>query len=1631
MFHQFCVYTFIGNDDGAELTKNEVLIGMLNSIINPCLLEHPPAMHFVHLREKFERIYGQPFEKLSSVKLDSFIERNKEWFEKYPVNQKMMVKQIIRHKKRKKSKETQQQCLSYDTQDSVEELSEAETEYLPADTASDVDLSFQHNSFASQISSDHDMSFFSGAEIAKHDANDSDDTASWTEVKKKVKPKRRCIGKGNEETTQTELHEDENIVLLKSLFDKENGDNVIFCKSFALYENSPCQLMLDLVSMWNTPGRMRSHIVVGVDANSNPKRLIGLSQSLPVDWIRKLFNAKSFTTVPVHRYFDVRMGGKLFGIIEVSSSFGAGLPSVTQENCLHSDDSKCFLVNQLWYIEKRERKPLLLSDHNVAMIYQWFSGRSEGVRKVKEEETSTRQKRTEKRNGSTSMTCVSETSGEGHDEKDKSSTSDLVNISPQERLLKALSRFRKGRHVLVTGDLPNDAKEIEAISLVPWLAVFDFDIQSRDSGLLNANETFISKRRSLRIVSWSTPLTGISENATIWSFPRGRRDDPQSRLKIEDENDQRKWLKKTKLGIDNHIEQLQRFIEDYTVLTILVLWPKDEKIAPFICKFLERIDENVDPSPQLVLCLEDEPRTDIGKSVFKMMCNEQGDNLEVVRLNYTDTFLCIKNEMKDRSKIERIEYQLPTADSSNSPSFNEREIAWLREDFDVLYLDNPYSKLQIDFDALKEETDAFYRGGTLHWFAWYECGAGHFDVERDIVRSLTQCIQKHLDNHKSGIVYLYHAPGSGGSTLAQRIVWDFHTKTPAAHVKLRSSLPAQELVSKVEMIYERTHKPVLLLLDGEDESKVKFLMRNLQARCRALILYVKRFPYSTENIKDSKSTRCVYLGGTVSREEANRLALKFRDRCSNDSGKMKNLDMLSKNVAAGEKHYLYEFGLATYLHDYKGLESYVKGYLKIEEPSGKMKPWQQCLGFLSLVNFYGQTSLPMQFFAKMFHLPPNYFMEMSDFPHPIRQFVVKDCNENKTNNIRICHYLIAKEILEYLLGKSTDTAERDTKISFNARKRLGELCKDLIEYSKRKTVKSSTICHVLTRTFIFRDNKDMGENAEQTGKKPILSKLMSDIPSNPPLFTERLQILEKLTEAFPNDANFYAHLGRFYSICRPDDEDKAEECFNKALELCERQTSGKKRDELDEKLLLSLMHIYHMYGNILQKRIACFTGLSPTDEPEKAFADFEHCIAELIQLAKVSCKYFRKCRQFTPPGHESCFGYVGEIVVRLQLCDFVHRQYKDGDSNGIKGYIVKTDNTECRDFIRKSIYKIDNLLLECYNNFEDDDLDRSIKRHIFWYNYLFHRHSQSLEDIAVGEDVNAYRLRISAKKLKYGKNERNLTLIDNISSKEDIEETIDLYENIFREIHSSGMMGSKAALARDYQEWLHAIRHPLTDRLYTVEDVLLNVRRWNDVVPSPMSKFYRFVLTSIVGFGQNNTNGKTDSLLEAQQLRTELKTESKFVIRPRYPREWLGINGGIRCVGSGTRFISHMIDDRNVQIKDNHLRTCKGTISRPNNKKLSGQIDLDLGNNVVPVKVFYIPLMAKLAGEVYVATRVEFVLAFSLHHGYEAFNVKKLTKYGCVGPRCTGKIEIASNSEQEKCQKCGRMITRDAMRAVD
>ena len=1558
-------------------TRDEILRAMINSILNPSFVTKPEAMDVQKLQTSFDRLYGKTnqrshrsFKELSGLKLTQFLEKHKDWFQlERRSPSKLFVKPKFKKRKANHSGDAsaQQEALLLKAQ-------------LP-----DISDSVENDSFERR--NPGKLSAVDFKPLSDNDDNQTDDHGEWVTVHKHKKDKTSAavIKKLNvdESSEEQSLPSSMSFDLFRMIIN-ENSSHVIKHRDESLYMKDKVKFMVDVVSLWNTPKRDKSYIVLGVDKQCE----IGIKSLSNDRDYQNMFQSELFTSRPQFRYDELHFHGLTFGIVTVMKNKGVGPPCIVK---YHPELRYPLKENFLFYREGRKNGHCKPDDQIYWEIVEWMR-------------TGLQVSTTEFVN----ETCLSERN--------------LLFF------LKCVGNFQNGSFVLVANHCDNKTRYLQALALVPWILIFDFDIESKETGIYSICSDVLKDRRAVYTSPWATLPGNLSEHATTWCFVRG--DNDQHNYIVD--SDSRSWYTQVKHALNNYCQKLSKFALDYSVVNVVVLWNDGEQLLPHLRKLLSTLEQTLDPPPRIVVCMSSgtEPMNETVLAEIQTLKSDH--DIEIINPLFPET-LCrgIYNLFDTENKHTKINHKLPTSDRANDPNITPKDAAWLSEDFEILYLDSISVPQNY---SLAKESENFLRGGVLSWGSRYH---DQIDVQRDILESMLDTIRfNYLEHCKSGILTVYHAPGSGGTTFVQRVLWELHSQTPCMQLKVHTESTTSELVNKLTFVYDRTvsgYRPIIVMIDGDDDNIVRQIMK--LKRVSILIIHVKRCNKRMQGVRNTEKT--FWLKGIVTLKEAKSLHLKYDDRCDKDERKRKSLRQLVSGVESGNSHYMYEFGLVTYLHEFNGVKNFVKGYLDLHNNPvrNELLPWQKLLGYLSLVYYYGQVPVPCQMFTNLFGRPSNYAMSLNDFPDQALELIVSDNTDAKSNQIRVCHYLVAKEVLEQLLNKdhSIHPSDKDnpTTLGYHARHNLKKFAVDFIEFVQQRSVHSSPhsniVTHILTKTFIYRDNSELGEISYRK-KKPLLSALLTEIPSRPP-FSERLEVLEKLIEASPKNPSFHAHLGRFYGYLRPTEEEKAEKALNTALSLCRK---AEQCGEIGDRMGHTLKNIYHMYGMIYQRRIARYTGsymgdnpeikLKKTDNEENFKEAFFANLKRIVTLAKCACSHFENCRLYTIEGDEACYGYVGEMVVRLQICDYVSQNFP----GGLDAYLESSTDAENTTFLKDCMAEIDELIIECYDAINVEGLDRSFHNAVFWYNTLFHGPHEAIIRSVGDDDMQSRRLKIAAMKIKYsGDQLKKVSTLDSVTSQRDIHKIVELLEENIEEAHYLGASYTKMHYDMDFKEWLYAIRHKQFQYNYKIEDVLSKVRQWYDDRRSPLSTFYLFVLNSLMGFGQNQRNVYNDNLIEAHNLIDDLQNAKYSAMKSRIPLEWLGKDDidGIRRLVSGTQY-RPSIQGRgyaSTHCNDNSLiAICRGTICGPNKNRLSGYIEMDLKGAVKPVKVFFIPLKNDLVGVRHDSDRVEFKLSFTFGIGYEAFDVKPLLQFPCTN--CKKRIEMTS---REKCVLCSRCDTRN------
>ncbi|KAK7091542.1 uncharacterized protein [Littorina saxatilis] len=1177
-------------------------------------------------------------------------------------------------------------------------------------------------------------------------------------------------------------------------------------------------------------------------------------------------------------------------------------------------------------------------------------------------------------------------------------------------LMEALASFQRGHYVLVCGSLPDVAENLYALSNVPWVAVYDFDVNGRHTGLLAYLEEGLKKTRSFLVSTWMDPHTGVTERGTQWWSLRGRHDVPKSNLK---DLTPMKWIKKVCDKVEELCRELARFSTDYTIFTILVLWPNVKDEVKCITKFLNEMMKRTQTPPRIILWFTDSLAGQSGSQEVESLIEDSEENVLTFERGMED--FCKEVQLLFTSSEDDVfKYEVPAAEGTHAEITKERA-AWLKQNVEVLYLTKKPGLTEITAAQLQAEADNFFRGGSLSWMARYDMGTSCCDVERDISKNITNHIWKvFITGFRSGVVRLCHAPGAGGSTMAQRVLFDLHENAPCVHIRQNSGSSLEQIAERLEFLYETTHMPVVALVDGEEEQKLQQL-NTMLLQCAVVFLYVRRYPHQIDLSNlciELKST--FFLPGTVTKQESRNLCFQFGNRCNVSRVKARALATLDNDVQKHVRdHQMFEYGMTVYNHEFLGVKSFVKGYLQIERKQGAaLESWQKCLGYLSLFYYYAQSSLPCYFIgSKFLGESGKTILDEEDLPFEVRVFVVADANKDKRHYVRIMHYTIATEILEQILNTSRNRSGNE-KLSEGAKQNLLKFCLEFFEEATKGEVihSSFTLQTLLTETFILRDFAESSVFETESKKKMQFAQVMLDMDTKPP-YDGRLKVLTKMCDACPDDANFRAHLGRFYSLCRPGEEEEAERNFKEAIKIANENKKSTRSCSID------LAYIYHMYGCFFQRKIS-----------RNIKSSRNMSSSDLTEDAANACEKFSLCRQHAPLFNREAHPYFAEIDIRLQACRWIGQHCPGGLLAILQG--MPEFPSECQ-FVKDSIVEIGDLIVECNSGVHLDDSHLlELQHRVQDFNSLFKNYVSELQAVADNDPMTTLRLKIMAKKLQYD-NYHHIIFVENPKIPSDVLETVvGMLEKIFK--HKDHQHCDKTKLDLDYRDWILAIRNPNLGKEYLLEDVLRFVQKWHTCLNSAYSSFYMFVLFSILGFGTKS--GATSNLEKARDMKKVMQKLSRGEPKARLPKEWLGRDE--------TRNILHLIPQSRIRLERYKLQraargslaVCKGTILG-NPKKSAGYINMDIKDkdSSHAVEVFFVPVRSRTSGTFYQEARVQFYLSFNQTNGYEAFEVLELQRAQC--PACKIWVEITTDQQSVTChgrtrgdRRCGTDVFRQVTR---
>lgn len=568
---------------------------------------------------------------------------------------------------------------------------------------------------------------------------------------------------------------------------------------------------------------------------------------------------------------------------------------------------------------------------------------------------------------------------------------------------------------------PDDLCHIDWLLNMNVFCVFDFDPDSKKSGLCSrylqhhaANMHFL---QSYRISGGTTIKEFTSQlhlfEQTSWIFCNGRSDFKGN----ETPCDEMSWIK-TKMTLLRESVSLicKQILPKGTFQVIFLLTSPVEK--PLLHTFYEFFTDMEGHEDIICIC-ESEKNFQKWQSFAEGSCGKDAVNkssvagMKMSHINAT---------------VQQVQ-PVKACASKHLPVFVkgrcllETQIEEQMYSLEILTVDHCDETSKDFINEEKQNIERqFYRGGRVTWLNFWLAENKHAEevIERDAYHEtsklLNDVLRCNADQTPVNCINIYHHPGSGGSTVARQVLWNNRKNLRCALVKpsYSASIVAQHAVELREYEEKDPQKclPLLLLIEDTEKEYLDDLRNELEGA-----INIKRIQYGTlcfillscrrshdpeRRIKESPLQN-VSVTHKLSHQEKKRFAQKRQSL---------------------EERYEPEFILTFVLMSEGFSQDYIQGFVEhLLQDIDRQSVVTNLMHYVALLNTYVQNSFISQshceaLLALTVHMERfrQHVFEKSLSDQAKLVFLHLRDDKTHIESIRIIHPLVAKEILQQLLG---------------------------------------------------------------------------------------------------------------------------------------------------------------------------------------------------------------------------------------------------------------------------------------------------------------------------------------------------------------------------------------------------------------------------------------------------------------------------------------------------------------------------------------------------------------------------------------------------------------------------------------
>lgn len=949
----------------------------------------------------------------------------------------------------------------------------------------------------------------------------------------------------------------------------------------------------------------------------------------------------------------------------------------------------------------------------------------------------------------------------------------------------AVENFTPTRnYVLVTNGLANVSTELaENLALPPWLAVLDFSRTNADvKSLLDAVQIELGRTRALHIVLPGKSTTINPGMSTYWYLARG---DQLTDPKLLDQKFA-DWTRTLKPKLGEFLRRLVAHVPSRPTTFVFAWYGGSD--PSFLRSAIEALLETFGHSATVVVLSE-------GLADVHSIVAELG--AATVSLPQFQLLSGFASTWKNRLPEGGARISLISSSGAPIPLL-PKDLAWLQEELEIVH--DAIGSVRPYEDNVDRP---FLRGAQI---SWYELGL-HVDVERDLSGKLEALIRSDLTDRRATRINLYHAPGAGASCIARRILWSFRKQYPCVVLHRTTTL---ETVERLSFIHSTSSSPILLLVDGGDiaERDLNDLFGLVGSRHLPVIFLqvLRRFR------KQNDGRRALYLPQALSKVET----LRFSDvLCHASPSRVRDIKALVSSPVVSYHNPFY-FGLVAFEEKFQGLENYVR--LRTID----LTPVQsRTLVSIAFAHRYSHRPIPAQAFAEIFGVPKNKTILLNNF---FSEETLGLLIEESSGRWRTTHHLVASEILEQVLSKGSTDKRLWRHGLADASRKFAELCRG------SDTFISEEMVDLVRRAYIYRDNIEiLGNEAAGTSR---FAQLIEDIP----VAEGALEVLRYLTELFPEDPHFWAHLGRYYSI-KQNNYEEALRCIDLAIFFSE-----------DDHVLI------HMKGMAIRSRL--YQGFERREN-----------MANLVLLAKQATETFQRAQTLNSDAE---YGFISEAQMLIRLIE-----YAAGEKQVTPLALASDPNTN--PLLREAFDRIEALLatVRKFREGEDDsNYERTCRASLDGLYGNFEVALQTWDSLLSKKDVYLPPIR---RQLIWTYLARRNRSWEGLKGKE-IERAIELLESNLEE---------EPFDERNLRLWVQAVRRRSTAPV--LEAIVERVAQWKVRTSSLEATYYLYVLYALMAM-----EGSAASLVNAEKFLEESRQRAGYRRDKAKSFEWVGPGSGIK-----------------------------------------------------------------------------------------------------------------------------------------